>query len=50
MSLSCAWDPAERQIVENLGGGEVRIDNRAGRFRDSDATKHGHESKRRDTK
>jgi hypothetical protein len=39
-----------RQIVENLGGGEVRIANEKGRFRDSDTTRHGRESKRRDTK
>lgn len=39
-----------RQIVENLGGGEVRQSNRDGRFGDSDTTKHGHESSRRDTK
>jgi hypothetical protein len=39
-----------REIVENQGGGEVRIDNRRGRLIDSDTTKHGNESRRRDTK
>lgn len=39
-----------REIVENLGGGEVRQANRQGRFNDSDTSKHGRESKRRDTK
>jgi hypothetical protein len=39
-----------RDIVENLGGGEVRIMGKRPRFLDSDTTKHGHESKRRDTK
>lgn len=39
-----------REIVENLGGGEVRQANRDGRFADSDTTKHGNESPRRDTK
>jgi hypothetical protein len=39
-----------RQIVENLGGGEVRIQNQQGRFIDSDTTKHGRESKARDRK
>jgi hypothetical protein len=39
-----------RQIVENQGGGEVRIANKDGRFGDSDTTKHGRESSRRDTK
>jgi len=39
-----------RQIVENLGGGEVRIKDERGRFIDSDTTRHGHESRRRDTK
>jgi hypothetical protein len=39
-----------REIVENLGGGEVRIQNQSGRFIDSDTTRHGQESKRRDRK
>ncbi len=39
-----------REIVENLGGGEVRQANRQGQFNDSDTTKHGNESRRRDTK
>lgn len=39
-----------REIVENLGGGEVRIDNKQARLIDSDTTKHGRESSRRDTK
>jgi hypothetical protein len=39
-----------REIVENLGGGEVRQANRDGRFADSDTTEHGHESRKRDTK
>lgn len=39
-----------RQIVENLGGGEVRQADRDGRFGDSDTTKHGNESRKRDTR
>jgi hypothetical protein len=39
-----------REIVENLGGGEVRQAGRQGRFIDSDTTKHGHESRSRDRK
>jgi predicted RNase H-like HicB family nuclease len=39
-----------REIVENLGGGEVRQANRNGRFGDSDTTKHGRESRTKDTK
>lgn len=39
-----------REIVENLGGGEVRQANRHGQFIDSDTTKHGHESRARDRK
>ena len=39
-----------REIVENLGGGEVRQQNRDGKFADSDTTKHGNESRKRDTK
>lgn len=39
-----------REIVENLGGGEVRQAKRDGTFGDSDTTKHGNESSRRDTK
>lgn len=39
-----------RQIVENLGGGEVRQADREGRFADSDTTRHGRESSARDTK
>jgi hypothetical protein len=39
-----------RQIVENLGGGEVRIKGQHKGFIDSDTTKHGHESKTRDRK
>jgi hypothetical protein len=39
-----------REIVENLGGGEVRQADRRGRFIDSDTTKHGHESRSRDRK
>lgn len=39
-----------RKIVENLGGGEVRIDNERARFIDSDTSKHGRESKTRDRK
>jgi hypothetical protein len=37
-----------RQIVSNLGGGELRIQNRQGQLIDSDTIKPGHESKRRD--
>lgn len=39
-----------KQIVENLGGGEVRIKGRDGKFRDSDTMPKGNESKRRDTR
>lgn len=39
-----------REIVENLGGGEVRQANKDGRFGDSDTTKNGRESKAKDTK
>lgn len=39
-----------REIVENLGGGEIRQANREGKFIDSDTTKHGNESSKRDTK
>lgn len=39
-----------REIVENLGGGEVRQANRQGRFNDSDTTHNGRESSKRDTK
>lgn len=39
-----------REIVSNLGGGEMRIQNREGRFIDSDTVKPGHESTRRDAK
>jgi hypothetical protein len=37
-----------RQIVSNLGGGELRIQNRQGQLIDSDTIKPGHESKHRD--
>jgi len=39
-----------REIVGNLGGGELRIANKQGRIIDSDTIPHGHESPRRDTK
>jgi hypothetical protein len=39
-----------KEITENLGGGEVRIQGEDGKFRDSDTTKSGRESKTRDTK
>jgi hypothetical protein len=39
-----------REIVENLGGGEVRQADRHGVLRDSDTSKHGRESRTRDTK
>jgi hypothetical protein len=39
-----------REIIENLGGGEIRIQGEKSRFIDSDTTRHGHESRRRDTK
>jgi Uncharacterized protein conserved in bacteria (DUF2188) len=37
-------------FVETLGGGEVRIHNQQAKIIDSDTTKHGRESSRRDTK
>jgi hypothetical protein len=37
-------------ITENLDGGDVRIHGRDGKLRDSDTTKSGNESKKRDTK
>lgn len=39
-----------RTVVENLGGGEVRIQGKRGGFIDSDTTKHGRESRARDKK
>lgn len=39
-----------REIVSNLGGGEVRIQNKDGRLIDSDTIKPGRESPKRDTK
>lgn len=39
-----------REIVNNLGGGEVRIKNRDGRFADSDTQGRGNESPARDRK
>jgi hypothetical protein len=39
-----------RQIVSNLGGGELRIQNQQGQLIDSDTIKSGHESKHRDRK
>ncbi len=39
-----------REIVEDLGGGEVRQTDQRGRLSDSDSTKHGHESKAPDRK
>lgn len=32
-----------KEIVKNRGGGEVRIQNREGRFRDSDTVAPGHD-------
>ena len=32
-----------KEIVRNLGGGEVRIQGRNGRFRDSDTVPHGND-------
>ncbi|WP_370307602.1 DUF2188 domain-containing protein [Sinimarinibacterium flocculans] len=32
-----------KEIVRNLGGGEVRIQGRDGRFRDSDTVPHGND-------
>lgn len=32
-----------KEIVRNLGGGEVRIQGRDGRWRDSDTVPHGHD-------
>ena len=37
-----------REIVRNLGGGEVRIKNRDGKFSDSDTQGRGNESSARD--
>ena len=37
-----------REIVRNLGGGEVRIKNLDGRFSDSDTQGHRNESRARD--
>ena len=31
------------EIVENLGGGEVRLQGKSGSFRDSDTTPHGND-------
>jgi hypothetical protein len=39
-----------REIVRNLGGGELRIQNRLGRFIDSDTVPRGQESTVHDTK
>lgn len=39
-----------RQIVGNLGGGELRIASKGGRIIDSDTVPRGNESPRRDTK
>jgi hypothetical protein len=39
-----------RDIVENLGGGEIRIQGEKSRFIDSDTTRRGRESPRRDRK
>ncbi len=39
-----------REIVENRGGGEVRQANRDGKFNDSDTTRSGRESSKRDRK
>lgn len=39
-----------REIVSNLGGGEIRIQNKEGRFIDSDTVKPGRESPTRDRK
>ncbi|MEX1107685.1 MAG: DUF2188 domain-containing protein [Dongiaceae bacterium] len=32
-----------KTVVENLGGGEVRIQNQKGRWRDSDTVPHGND-------
>ena len=32
-----------KEIVENLGGGEVRIQRRDGKWRDSDTVRHGND-------
>lgn len=39
-----------RVIVGNLGGGEIRIQNKQGKFIDSDTVKPGRESSARDRK
>jgi hypothetical protein len=39
-----------RQIIQNEGGGEMRIAVQQGRLIDSDTIAPGHESSRRDTK
>ncbi|GGL77196.1 hypothetical protein GCM10009706_14590 [Curtobacterium citreum] len=39
-----------KEIAENAGGGDVRVQRRDGRWRDSDTTPSGNESRKRDTK
>jgi hypothetical protein len=39
-----------REIVQNQGGGEIRIQNQEGKFIDSDTIKAGRESSHPDTK
>lgn len=39
-----------KEIVGNLGGGEVRVQGRNGRFRDSDTVPKGKEGPTKDTK
>jgi hypothetical protein len=38
-----AAETRAKEIVENLGGGEVRIQGRSGQFRDSDMTRGGND-------
>ena len=39
-----------KEIVGNLGGGEVRIQGRDGKWRDSDTVPRGNESRTKDTR
>ena len=38
-----AAETRAKEIVENLGGGEVRIQGKSGQFRDSDTTRGGND-------
>ncbi|MBO9057504.1 DUF2188 domain-containing protein [Curtobacterium flaccumfaciens pv. flaccumfaciens] len=39
-----------KEIADNAGGGDVRIQGRDGKWRDSDTTPRGYESSKKDTK